>query len=153
MLVRIKYQPETASGRREGWARSFFAIDKTEKGAKAFRGVYLPKNEEIELEVGTLILEVSPEGSVKNSWQSARILKVNKYGSLSIQTENFNWRESFLSLRDEAERLLQQDNPDVARQDVFRACNDLADQIQEHLDTHGSDSSLEKILLALSEVI
>lgn len=117
--VRIKYTPETASGRREGWAKIVHRVDQGPiRGAKAFDGPYLEKGIELDLEVGTLIIEVNPEGSVKNRWSSARILRLDEDGEWIVEANGFNWNSDFLSFRDQVARLLaepQEEPPELVK--------------------------------------
>ena len=96
--MRLVYSKPTASGRRTGWARTIMGLDADQRGAKAFRGDYLRDGDQVELADGLLVLEVRPEGSVKNGWQQAHVLRVA--GDKFVELADFNWREQYLDLLD-----------------------------------------------------
>lgn len=101
--IRCRFVPESSSGNRKSWAMRVTGIaNRTQRGVKAFDSTYLPKNTEIDLPLGALVIEVRPEGSVKNNWQSAWLLTVTEDG-LSEVCDLGNWRTDFLSIRDRIE--------------------------------------------------
>lgn len=98
----ITWNQTRASGKRTSWARNVQSIDYTIKGARSFVGEYLENGVETELDIGALIIEVTPEGSVKNGWQRARLYRVTvdgKYTEINPDFE-FDWRKQFISFRE-----------------------------------------------------
>jgi len=128
MNVRFRPQTETASGRRKGWMKHVTACDETKNNGYAFDGEFLSDGREIELPVGSIIIRVDPQGSVKNNWQSAHALRLEIDGKLTELTPGadadlypgspgLDWRDDFLSFRDivcaalRAESQVPADNP------------------------------------------
>lgn len=119
-VVRCVWENTTASGRRKGWAKLITGIVDDDgvhavaRGAKAFVGDYLNEHVEVDLPVGTLILDVEPSGSVKNGTKVASIRRVEEdpnrpgMGWFPRVTEQFDWFSEFLSFRDEAKRVLEE---------------------------------------------
>lgn len=108
MQARVVYEPKTASGKRASWARLITGVnDSGLKGSKAFEGVYLREYEQ-DVEVGSLVLEVVPVGSVKNGGQEARLYRIAADGSLAPVdgVEPMDWSRNFLTIRDTVARLL-----------------------------------------------
>lgn len=130
-LARITYHQPTASGRRTGWARTFGAIDRTQRGAKAFVGEYLPVNQQIELPVGILIVEVSPCGSVKNGSNEAQIWRLEADGSWTRVGNEWNWHSEFLSLLDDAETALTENVPGPTREQLLAERAELQARLSE----------------------
>lgn len=98
--VRICWKQPHASGHRTGWARSFTSIDKSIRGAKAFIGEYLKCGYEIDLKIGSYIIEVYPTGSVKHSCDHVKLLRVSETGELKQVGDSYEWREQYLSFVD-----------------------------------------------------
>lgn len=112
MKARIAWEQITSSGRRTSWAKTFSAVaDDGTKGAKAFTGAFLPDGAEIDLEIGTLVLEVVPTGSVKNGSQEARFHRVAAAGLETIEGGTFDWWKQQLSAQDFARELLDEPEP------------------------------------------
>jgi hypothetical protein len=119
-MTRIVWNQTTASGRRTSWAKPFDTIalgHGAAQGAKAFYlssdplrpGGYLENGVETDLPEGTLVLEVRPEGSVKNGSQQARVYEVvsdNGSGELALRLGGWDWRKQYLSLVDECQKAL-----------------------------------------------
>jgi len=114
--ARIVWEQTRASGRRTSWAKWFTDLALS-KGAKAFiGGEYLKDGVETDLEIGTLVVEVVPTGSVKNGSNEARIYRVSADGLERTGVEvDYNTR--WLTLKDEVIRLMaeetlaEKDNP------------------------------------------
>ena len=106
----LKFSAPSASGRREGWTKVFSSVDSTARGAKAFSGEYLRAGEN-SVKEGDLVVLVSPCGSVKNGWQEGEICRVvsgeDGFAVLESVSEEFDWRQEFLSLMNAAEALLE----------------------------------------------
>lgn len=106
VVVRCRFTPESSSGGRKSWAMAITGIaSNTAKGVKAFDGNYLKPETLVDLKIGTLVLEVRPEGSVKHAWQSAWLLEVTETG-LHEMRKLGDWRKDFLQVRDEIEHEL-----------------------------------------------
>lgn len=99
-IARIRFSSSVASGRRESWAKTVTDIDTTERGARAFEGEYLQDGVECDLFIGQFVIEVIPQGSVKNGWQSVRMLRVTADGLETVDDDLGDWRKDFLSIRD-----------------------------------------------------
>jgi hypothetical protein len=105
MKTRIVWSKPTGSGRRTGWARTVRDLDRSRVGAKALVGEYLQDEVETELEVGTLVLQVKPIGSVKNGFDGAALYRVSEQGRLepcpcSADGLYWDWRKQWLSIAD-----------------------------------------------------
>jgi hypothetical protein len=99
-LVRLKFGPPTGSGRREGWAKHVTGVDLSGvRGAKAFKGDYLRKGEQLDMPYGSVVIVVAPEGSVRSAYETAAIYLTSTEG-LERTSDWYNWRENFLSFRD-----------------------------------------------------
>lgn len=110
--VRIRWAKPTGSGRREGWGKVVFEIADDEQGARAFCGDYLRDRVMTEVPVGAVILEVSPQGSVKNAWQRADIYRVSAEGELVDcypTGDELDWRKDFLLVKDRMVEMLSQE--------------------------------------------
>lgn len=137
--VRIKYRPKTASGRRTGWAKTVTAVhdNANVRGAKAFAGEYLHTSEQ-DLDVGTLAVEVNPEGSAKNGYESARLLRLCADGSWDVVEDGYNWREEFLSFRDVVSEALKQADPEE-KADSFDRLREELEAIDKYCqEVHGA---------------
>lgn len=144
MQARITYEAPTASGRRTGWAKTVEAVDYEARGARAFRGAYLRDHEQ-DMEVGTLVLQIAPQGSVKNGWEQATLWHVTPAGLEPLDGEvDYDWRRQFLSLRDRVATLLSQRSEQPVEPRDPRDCDyyDAACQCAERLaggSDHGED--------------
>lgn len=101
--VRIRPEVESNSGRRRGWIKMVTAVDADAKNGYGVHGDFLTEDREVEVEVGAILLRVDPEGSVKNSWQSAHVFRViddGEFEELTPDYDNLNWKNDFLSVRD-----------------------------------------------------
>lgn len=107
-MKRIRWVAPKASGRRVGFARVVHEV-KEGKGVKAFPGFYLKDDHEVDLELGSVIVQVAPMGSVKNCWQEASIATVTEKG-LEFLDETWDWRKEFPSIKDEVSKRLYDKN-------------------------------------------
>jgi hypothetical protein len=98
--VRVKITNETNSGRRRGWTKLVTAVDTTKTNGYAFEGEFL-REVEHDLEVGAVLVQKNPEGSVKHAWDAGVCLVVEADGTLRrVHDETYRWNENFLSFRD-----------------------------------------------------
>lgn len=132
-MIRWRWQQPTGSGRRTGWARTFTGFDSEARGAKAFTGgEYLGADELREDTAGTLVIEITPEGSVKNGWQSATFCRVGAEG-LEPCSEAFDWGKDWLAIKDKAIELLGEQAEPTSDRDRAEAAADYllaADRLQ-----------------------
>lgn len=98
-MPRLIFTPKRASGKRESWAKTVTDVDPKGRGSKAFKGDYLESGIQTDLEIGTLIIEVVPCGSVKNGYHEAGLLRVTEDGFEKIDS-GWDWRTHFLNFRD-----------------------------------------------------
>ena len=110
--MRIEIKKKRASGNRESWFRIVKSVDSTQKGVKAFDGVYISHEGEHDFLLGTVILEVVPSGSVKRPEQHAVVYVVTTEGlkDVSARDENgncLNWRKQFLLVCDNVKAILE----------------------------------------------
>ena len=68
--VRVRISLGTASGGRTGWAKQLTGVDATQRGGYAFLGDFLREGL-YDLPVGTLILDVFPNGSPRRPGKGA----------------------------------------------------------------------------------
>ena len=99
--IRIRPVVETASGRRTGWIKQVTSVDPNGRNGYAFDGEFLRDGVEVDLPVGSILVRVDPEGSVKNAWQSGHILKLQADGEM-VELADGDWKDDFLGLRDAA---------------------------------------------------
>lgn len=99
-MGRIRWKQPTASGRRTGWARTVDGVNYDVRGAKSFEGEYLRDGEEVDLPNGAIVVEVSPQGSIKNGWQAATAYVVDGEELVPRIEDEHDWRKDFLSFRD-----------------------------------------------------
>ena len=99
--IRIRPAIETASGRRTGWIKQVTSVDPNGRNGYAFGGEFLRDGVEVDLPVGSILVRVDPEGSVKNAWQSGHILKLEDDGEM-VELADGDWKDDFLGLRDAA---------------------------------------------------
>ncbi len=97
--MRITVKNERNSGRRVGWTKVVTGVDTTKANGYAFQGDFLQEGRQYDFSDGMVIIEVTPEGSVKNSYQMAACRVVR--GDELVQVgEWHDWREEFLNFRD-----------------------------------------------------
>jgi len=116
--VRIMVNNEVTSGRRKGWHKHVAAIDKTKRNGFAFQGEFLDDGLH-DLPAGSLVLQVNPTGSVKNSgkegilWRIAEPASEGHPGAMADDGGPWqkvakvdDWRGKAIVLRDEAAKIL-----------------------------------------------
>jgi hypothetical protein len=136
--MRFTYKKTCASGRRESWAKLVHGTDHSLRGAKAFKGDYLQAGSQIDLPEGAVVLEVCPEGSVKNGYQQAYVKQVRNDVFVSIG-DCWNWHSEFLDLVDAVElaicnhewlEVADVNLPDLAVSETVAAAQQLAQLAQ-----------------------
>jgi hypothetical protein len=105
-IVTVELTPQTASGRRESWFKKVDSVDSSQKGGYAYEGDFLKPGIELELKVGSIIIECSPHGSVKNGWKEGAIYKVKPDSALEMLTSGFDWQSESVSFRKEVEKYI-----------------------------------------------
>ena len=106
-MTRWRWEQPTASRRRTGWAKTFTSFDASATGAKAFTGgEYLEDNVLREDPKGTLIVQITPGGSIKNSREECQLSRVGDEGLEAISGD-FDWRKDWLEIRDAALTVLE----------------------------------------------
>ena len=113
--MRVEIKKKRASGNRESWFRIVKSVDSTQKGVKAFDGVYISHEGEHGFLLGTVILEVVPSGSVKRPEQNAIVYVVTEDGLIDVSKKNdkgeyLNWKTKFLSICDNVKEALERDD-------------------------------------------
>ena len=96
--VIVNIEKKQTSGRRESWLKTVNSVDDTQKGGYAFEGNFLEEGE-VELEVGTIIIECNPRGSVKNWWKEGIIYRVLETGELETIVDEMDWYKEAVSFR------------------------------------------------------
>ncbi len=86
----LKYEPECASGRREGWARQVREVV-DEPGGYAFQGAFMREGENPLR--SNVIIEMTPEGSAKDNLKTVDILvvdgdQIESIGSFDLRREH-----------------------------------------------------------------
>jgi hypothetical protein len=115
--VRTKIMCTTASGNAQSWFMLVKAVDTTKKDGYAFEGEFLPLRKEIDLQVGAIVIEKEPTGSVKNREYIGNVYRVVTESIEDVRNahleylEEFKWRGDFLSFRDYVAELLQPIEP------------------------------------------
>ena len=113
--MRIEIKKKHASGNRESWFRIVKSVDSTKKGVKAFDGEYIKYEGEHEFPLGTVIIEVFPDGSVKYGTNHAIVYVVTEEGLIDVSKKNdkgeyLNWKTKFLSICDNVKEALERDD-------------------------------------------
>jgi hypothetical protein len=103
----IVYTKETASGGREGWARTVKSVDDQLTGVKAFTGEYLKQGQQ-QIESGTLVLEICHCGSAKNGYPYPVFHRATDAGLVCVwdNDEHTSWTTEFETIRAKAQELL-----------------------------------------------
>ena len=117
--IRIRYEVPVGSGRRRGWGKVVTSVDTTKTNGYAFEGEFLGDGE-VDLPLGTVIVEKYPAGSVKNSYWQWTVGRVSEAGEIEHETADgksekwaFYWeREQFLSFRDRVAELVDGPRPE-----------------------------------------
>ena len=105
MNIRIRPQIHRASGGRKGWMKVVTKVDPNGRNGYSFDGEFLTDGVEVDLPVGSVIIRVDPEGSVKNGYQLGNVLKLQADGTME-SLEYGDWKSDFLTLRDAAAKAL-----------------------------------------------
>ena len=110
--MRVETKKKRASGNRESWFRIVKSVDSTQKGVKAFDGVYISHEGEHDFLLGTVILEVVPSGSVKRPEQNAIVYVVTEDGLKDVSVGGrkgfyFDWKRQFLSICENVKAILE----------------------------------------------
>ncbi len=104
--VRVRIKNETNSGNRKGWSKLVTSVDASKTNGYAFEGRFLNDDQEYDVEVGSVIVQQHPEGSVKRGWNSGHCYTIGEDGSLyETDGKSYKWYEEFLSFRDHAKVL------------------------------------------------
>lgn len=139
-----------ASGGRISWLKTISSVDKAKKNGYAFEGDFISLDQEVELEIGAIVIEKEPQGSVKNGRFDGNIYRVvgspiegQRNPCLELITY-FDWEKGFLSFRDRVAKEL--DKCQAQKADA----KDPVNEIKEML-TSGQVSS-DKLVTALEEL-
>ena len=111
---RFTFEPGRASGRRKGWAKRCTSVNRKEKYGHAIIGDWLPENEQVDLAIGSVIVEGAPEGSVKNQLITYRVGRVEWDGIVWYENPDakFDWKaqwythKEFQDFLDVVERMI-----------------------------------------------
>ena len=110
MNVRIQIENETNSGNRRGWHKRVTAVDQSKRNGYALEGEFLNDGEH-DVEVGAVIVECYPTGSVKNGGKQGCVYVVQADGSLVRQHDSVDWHSQFPTLRDQVVEALAGEKP------------------------------------------
>lgn len=99
MKTRIKIKPEYFSGNRKSWFKLVSDVDTEKTNGYAFNGDFIEINKETDVEIGSIIIECRPSGSVKNWGKKGIIHKVIENDIEEISHE-YDYMKDFLSFRD-----------------------------------------------------
>ena len=119
-MCRVRIAVGTNSGRREGWIKHVTNVDNSKTNGYAFGGMFLNAGSLVDMPEGAVLVCCDPEGSVKNNYKSGSVRIVRRSGEFTDATERVfsvtDWRDDFLTLRDEVGRLLatETDNAPVS---------------------------------------
>jgi len=105
--VRVNLTPETNSGNRKGWFKEITAVDESKRNCYAFEGDFFQAGEQ-ELNIGTVIIESIPCGSVRKSYNEGKIMIVTENGLENVDENDYEYdiKDEFLTLRDLAVKAL-----------------------------------------------
>lgn len=104
--VTVDIRPSQASGKRKSWHKHVTSVDSSKQNGYAFDGDFLSDGEN-ELDVGSVVIECVPCGSVRNGWKDGVIYVVDNDGSLEKLSDTYDWSEQFVSFRKKVESLLK----------------------------------------------
>ena len=113
--MRVEIEKKHASGNRKSWFRIVKSVDSTQKGVKAFDGVYISHEGETEIPIGTVVIEVFPDGTVRWPTNHAIVYVVTEEGLIDVSKKNdkgeyLNWKTKFLSICDNVKEALERDD-------------------------------------------
>jgi hypothetical protein len=157
--VRLTLIPATASGGRVSWFKNLTGVDLAKKNGYAFQGDFLEAGKEIELEIGSIVIEKKPIGSIviekkpigslNNGYYEGNIYCVAADPIEDIRNPHlilidyFDWRKAFLSFRDLAHKELAK--YEASKQPHPASLNDLllaATPIVQRTAQYGLNESL-----------
>lgn len=110
--IRTTVKAATASGGRTSWFKMVTAVDLSKTNGYAFEGDFVKIGVEVEVELGAILIEKEPCGSVKNPHNEGNIWRVvedetdNGRGHHLELVESWSWEKSFLSFRDAVAKAL-----------------------------------------------
>jgi hypothetical protein len=122
MRTRITLEGHGTSGNRSSWYKKVNGVDVEKSNGYALDGDFLNARQEYDLEVGSIIVECRPGGSVKHQEKTGYIYVVGKDGVEEIDG-SWDWKNEFLSFRDRVCELLNAEKDE----------NELEDFIDEKL--------------------
>ena len=96
---RLRLPRLVASGRREGWYKEVTDVDQSKTNGYAFGGRFIPADQEIDLEIGTIIVRNRAKGSGKNHIDAFSWALVPPPGQKLVWSEDYE-RKVFLTFRD-----------------------------------------------------
>ena len=97
------YKLEGRSGHGKTWAKVVSSVDHAKTNGYAFEGEFLPKDGEVELVEGDVILSVAYFGSRKNGEYEAQIILVEN-GKLEVKHED-KWK-NIITIREKVAELI-----------------------------------------------
>lgn len=105
--VRVRISLGTASGGRTGWAKQLTGIDATQRGGYAFLGDFLREGL-YDLPVGTLILDVFPNGSARKGGKGAILWTADATAPDGLRklAETSDWPAESVVIQDAAVKAL-----------------------------------------------
>ena len=109
MKTRIKIESSYYSGNRKPWYKLVTSVDTEKTNGYAFDGYFIEINKETDVEMGSIIIECRPTGSVKN-WGKEGIIHKVVDGGIDPISAAYNYMKDFLSFRDAVAAELKQDN-------------------------------------------
>ena len=117
--IRKTFIPYTTSGKRKSWYKIVTGVDPNGTNGYAIGGEFIQCNKEVDLNIGDIVIEVRPRGSVKNNWQSVHIYDVTSNGLVECTitaNEDCDWRKNFLTIRDFLLKKLNEKNNNKTNQ-------------------------------------
>jgi hypothetical protein len=111
-IIRTRLTVAKASGQRKSWFRIVTGVDKKRKDGYAFEGHFLQTGCDIDIEVGSIVIEKEPCGSANSGQHTANLYVVVEDEIEGVRNghlcfiEEWDWRKQFLSFRDAVAQLL-----------------------------------------------
>jgi hypothetical protein len=143
-VVRVKIKNETNSGNRKGWSKLITGVDIAKTDGYAFQGNFLRDNTETDVEIGSVIVQKHPEGSVKHSWESGHCYTVGEDGQLHETGKAHNWFKDFLSFRDHVAKVHTQFLNEGSKLSIEKVVADIW-EILEPLPVEDAKKVLEQL--------
>jgi len=84
--VRIHIEIPTGSGNRRGWWKKVTGVDRSARGGYAIEGEFM-NGGQVDLEVGTVLVRCSPEGSARRGWKATSVRIVQPEGLQVVKGE------------------------------------------------------------------